>query len=100
MEKIVSNRLNTVYKRSPDILLRSCCDNALSLSSTKHMQVYFVLCKQCLQVCILEFDTLFFLCTLDGILYKCMCTGTTSETKQDSVNVEDKKTGIIICVNL
>ena len=37
----------------------------MSLSSTKHMQVYFVLCKQCLHTSILEFDGLFsFLSTL------------------------------------
>ena len=37
----------------------SCYDNTLSLSSTELVQVYFVLCKQCLHTCILEFDTLF-----------------------------------------
>ena len=60
-EKGVSNCLDTVYRvlRSPDILLYSCYDNTLSLSSTEHMQVYFVLCKQCLHTGILEFDTLF-----------------------------------------
>ena len=67
-EKRVSNCLNTVYRvpRSLDILLYSCYDNTLSLSSTEHMQVYFVLCKQCLHTGILELDTLFsFLSTLD-----------------------------------
>ena len=70
-EKRVSNCLNTVYRvlRSLDILPYSCYDNTLSLSSTKYiMQVYFVLCKQCLHTGIQEFDTLFsFLSTLDYI---------------------------------
>ena len=70
-EKRVSNCLNTVYRvlRSLDILLYSSYDNSLSLFSTKPMQVYFVLCKQCLQTGILELDTLLsFLSTLAYML--------------------------------
>ena len=64
--KRVSNCLNTVYRvlRSLDVLLYSYYDNTLSLSSTKHVQVYFVLCKQCLPAGIQEFSLSYVLLTV------------------------------------
>ena len=41
------------------MLLYSSCDSTLSICSTKHMQVYFVLRKELLQAGVLELDTLF-----------------------------------------
>ena len=41
------------------MLLYSGYDNTLSICSSKHMQMYFVLQKELLQADILEFDTLF-----------------------------------------
>ena len=54
--------------------LYSCYDNTLSLASAEHVQVYFVLCKQCLRTGILELDTLFsFLSTLANIRMHFFC---------------------------
>ena len=60
-EKRVSNYWKAVFvvQRSPDMLLYSGYDNILSICSTKHMQVNFVLQKELLQADILELDTLF-----------------------------------------
>ena len=48
------------------MLLYSGYDNILSICSSKHMQVYFVLQKELLQAGILELDTLFSLLSTLG----------------------------------